>query len=265
MTLAYSPCPNDTFIFNDLAAGTLRLDGYDLDVHLHDVETLNRAALEGRYDITKLSFPAYLRVCGQYELLNAGSAIGYGCGPLVVARRPMHPDELARACVAVPGELTTANLLFRLWAPQAANRFFTRYDQIMNMVAAGEADAGVLIHEGRFVYRARGLHLVADLGAWWQERTGLPIPLGGIAARRTLGERTIRAFDALLRKSVENALAHPQGAAAYVHAHAQEIDAGVQARHIEMFVNDFTVDLGSAGRAAVAQLEKLAGGAGVIT
>ena len=188
LTVAYSPCPNDTFMFCDVATGRLRLPGREIEVHLHDVETLNRLAVEGgRYDITKLSFHAWLLVGEQYELLNVGAALGFGCGPVVVAANGTVPDDLAGCRVAVPGELTTAHLLFRLWGRDAGKKVFSPYDQIIDMVAAGQVDAGVIIHEGRFTYEQAGLRLLVDLGQWWQQLTGLPIPLGCIVARKSLG------------------------------------------------------------------------------
>ena len=264
LTVAYSPCPNDTFMFHDLAAGRLRLPGHDLQTHLHDVETLNRLALEAVYDVTKVSIPAYLKVRGQYELLNVGAAVGFGCGPLLVAKKDWPRADLARCRVAVPGALTTAHVLLRLWAPELSDRVFVPYDQVMPLVAAGQVDCGVLIHEGRFVYPQRGLRLLVDLGQWWQAETQLPIPLGGIIARRQLGEPTLREFEALLRQAIENSLAHPAGAWDYVRQHAQELDADTLASHVKMFVNDFSLDLGPEGRAAVARLEEHAARADVL-
>ena len=267
LTVACSPCPNDTFMFHDLAVGRLRMPDRPIEMHLHDVEALNRSALEGTYDVTKVSFHAYLLVRDRYELLSVGAALGFGCGPVVVSKRPLEtdgPDALAGARVAVPGELTTAHLLLRLWAPRAADRVFARYDRIMDLVAAGEADAGVVIHEGRFTYAQRGLRLVADLGQWWQGRTGLPIPLGGIVARKSLGGPVIRQFEALLGRAVRNSLEHPEDTHEYVRQYAQEMDAAVLAEHIRTFVNDYSLDLGRDGRAAVEKLRELAAEAGVI-
>ena len=207
LTLAYSPCPNDTFMFHDIATGTLRPRGVTVQIHLHDVETLNRAALAGRFDITKLSFAAWLQARSEYTLLNAGAALGYGCGPVVVARRPMDAAALAGCRVAIPGELTTAHLLLRLWQPSIGQRVFVRYDEVIGLVAAGEVDAGVIIHEGRFVYQQAGLHLVVDLGRWWEQRTSLPIPLGCIAARTSLGPERIGEFEALLARAIRNSVA----------------------------------------------------------
>jgi 1,4-dihydroxy-6-naphthoate synthase len=258
LSLAYSSCPNDTFMFHDLATGRLGLPGCEFEVHLDDVETLNASALVGRFDITKLSCHAWLLVREGYEMLDVGAALGYGCGPVVIARQPMDRAALATARVAVPGELTTAHLLLRLWQPDLGSTAFERYDRIMDLMASGEADAGVVIHEGRFVYEQAGFKLVADLGQWWEEETGLPIPLGCIAARRDLGDRTIWDFERLLREAIENSLANPAGTLAYVREHAQEMDGDVLNAHIGTFVNEFSLDLGDEGRAAVDTLARMA-------
>ena len=264
LTIAYSPCPNDTFMFHGVATGLVRMDGCDFDVHLHDVETLNRMAMEGVYDVTKLSFHAWLGVADRYEMLGAGAALGYGCGPVVVARRDIAPDELPRCRVAVPGEMTTAHLLLRLWAPDVADKVFVRYDQVMGMVAAGQADAGVIIHEGRFTYERQGLRMLADLGQWWQDKTHLPIPLGCIAARKELGAETIAGVERLLRRGIGESFDHPDAAAEYVRKYAQEMDPDVLAKHIRTFVNDYSLDIGDEGRRAVEKLRELARGAGII-
>jgi 1,4-dihydroxy-6-naphthoate synthase len=264
LTIAYSPCPNDTFMFHGVAAGLVRTGGVRAEVHLHDVETLNQMALTERFDVTKLSFHAWLLAQRQYELLGVGAALGFGCGPVIVADRQIDPAELAYCRIAVPGELTTAHLLLRLWAPQARDRIFTRYDRIMELLRSGQADAGVIIHEGRFVYRQAGFHLLVDLGQWWQEQTQLPIPLGCIAARKSLGPETIRQIEAMLRESITLAVEQPQRTADYVRQHAREMDEAVLAEHIKTFVNDYSLDLGDDGRRAVAELDRRARAAGII-
>jgi len=264
ITFAYSPCPNDTFMFCGVATGRLRLTGRTVEVHLHDVETLNRMALDGAYDVTKLSFHAWLRTGGLYELLSVGAALGYGCGPIVVSKRPVEPDELASCRVAVPGELTTAHMLLRLWRPDVSDKVFVRYDQVMPMVASGDADAGVIIHEGRFTYEAAGLRLVADLGQWWQDETNLPIPLGCIAARKDLGAETIREIEALLRRGIRESRADPDATTDYVRRYAQEMSPEVLSAHVRTFVNDFSLDLGDKGRSAVAKLRERARVAGIM-
>lgn len=264
LSMAYSPCPNDTSMFHDIAAGDYSRQCYAVSTHLHDVETLNRLALSHTYDITKISFHAYLLVREHYQLLNTGAALGFGCGPLLVSRSPMTPEEVTRCRIAVPGELTTAHLLLQLWAPDARQKIFTSYDRVMELIRTGEAHCGILIHESRFVYQQAGLTCVVDLGQWWEQETGQPIPLGGIVARKTLGNAVITEFEGLLRKSIIHSRAHPEASARYVREHAREMDDTVTKKHIDMFVTDFSVDLGEAGHKAVAVLESMARKAGVI-
>jgi 1,4-dihydroxy-6-naphthoate synthase len=265
LTCAYSTCPNDTFIFCQWAGKN------DIEAHLHDVETLNRMAFEERFDVTKLSFHAWLLLQDRYELLNAGAALGRGCGPLVVSKKDVQGlagEDVAhlRKCaeVAVPGEYTTAHLLLRLWAPQLENRIFMPFDQIMDAVESGEADAGVIIHEGRFVFEERGFQCLQDLGAWWESETGLPIPLGCIAVRKSLGAERIADIEQRLRRSIHTALADPGSTSRYVKTHAQELEDEVIGRHIETYVNDFTLDLGDEGRAAIHKLQEMAKDRGII-
>ena len=249
LSLAYSPCPNDTFIFCKLSQGT------GIETHLHDVETLNERAFEEKYDVTKLSFHAWLLVKEQYELLNVGAALGRGCGPLVISSSAdlLAPD----AIIAVPGEFTTAHLLLRLWNPALKNRVFMPFDQIMDAVESGAVDAGVVIHEGRFVYKDRGFHCLEDLGAWWEGETGQPIPLGCIAAKKSLGAERIAEFERQLKDSIETAFADPDSTRDYIKAHAQELADSVTSEHIKTYVNEFTLDLGDEGRAAIDRLEKM--------
>jgi 1,4-dihydroxy-6-naphthoate synthase len=236
----------------------------DIEVFLHDVETLNHMAFEARFDITKLSFHAWLLVRDSYRLLNVGSALGRGCGPLVI-RKSGDPGTLPEhAVVAVPGEYTTAHLLLRLWNPAIKNRIFMPFDQIMDAVESGRADAGVIIHEGRFVYDQRGFQCLEDLGDWWEGLTGLPIPLGCIAVRESLGEERIADIEHRLRQSIQHAFDDPGSAAAYVQSNAQELDDPVIQKHIETYVNKFTLDLGEEGHKAIAKLLELAQDAGVM-
>ena len=269
LSVAYSPCPNDTFAFYGLAEGRVDLPSasfggkLDIDVRLHDVETLNRMAFDRVYDVTKLSFHAWLQVKDDYRLLQAGAALGRGCGPLVVVRDRPDRSWPSLGRIAVPGEHTTAHLLLRLWAPEARDRVFVPYDRIMAMVANGDVDAGVIIHEGRFTYRQRGLACLVDLGDWWESQTGLPIPLGCIAARETLGAERIAACEEMIGRSLRFALDNPTAPLPYVRQHAQELDDDVIRQHIELYVNEFSLDLGETGRAAIAALETLARKAGI--
>ncbi len=264
-TLAYSPCPNDTFMFHALVSGAVSRPGWRFDVHLHDVEALNQAALEGRYDITKLSFHGWLVNRERYRLLRAGAALGFGCGPLIVSKRLLDREEIARARIAVPGRLTTAHLLLRLWQPAAGERLFSTYDRIRDLVLSGEADCGVIIHEGRFTYADHGLRLVVDLGSWWEDLTSLPLPLGCIAMRESISADRAEAFAELLAESVKRARADPEASLPYMERHALEMDRNVLWRHVRMFVNEFSLDLGEQGGAAVKVLEEMAVAAGVIS
>jgi 1,4-dihydroxy-6-naphthoate synthase len=264
LTLGYSPCPNDTFIFDALVHGRVEVDGVRFEERLEDVETLNRLAAVAALDVTKISYGAIPGLLRDYVLLRSGGALGRGCGPLLVARREMDADELSRARIAIPGRSTTANLLLRLFAPDAAPGVERVYSDIMPAVARGELDAGLIIHESRFTYPQHGLVRVADLGEWWEATTGLPIPLGGILARRALGDATIRAVEDGIRRSVEFAFAHPDASRPYVRAHAQEMDDAVTQQHIDLYVNRFSVDVEEEGARAIEALFARAREAGVI-
>ncbi len=263
-TLAFSPCPNDTYMFNALATGLIRVPGCELDIHLHDIETLNENALVGKYHFTKISFFAYLKAASRYRLLDTGAALGYGCGPLVVAPQPLDVKALSTTRIALPGEMTTAHLLFSLWAPQAQNKVFVPYDRIIKMVADGRVDCGVIIHEGRFVFEEAGLLQIEDLGSWWEEKTELPIPLGGIVARKDLPESIVEEFNSALQASIHRAKTNSAEPLAFVRKHAQEMDEEVLQKHIETFVNEQSLGLDAKGFAAIDTLDKMAKEAGVI-
>ena len=264
VSLGYSPCPNDTFIFHALVHGLVEADGLAFEPRLEDVETLNRLAAEAALDVTKVSYGAIPHLLRDYVLLRSGGALGRGCGPLVVARREIEPDELAGMRIAIPGRNTTANLLLRLFAPEAAPGIERVYSDIMPAVERGEVDAGLIIHESRFTYPRHGLVKVVDLGEWWERMTGLPIPLGGILARRDLGSETIRSIDDAIRRSVEHAFADPAASRPYVRAHAQEMDDAVTQQHIDLYVNHFSADVGSDGERAIRELFARARAAGII-
>lgn len=260
LTLGYSPCPNDTYIFGALALGIVRVPGVAFDIRLADVQTLNEWALEGRLDVTKLSFAAWLtpEVSTRYTLLEVGAALGRHCGPLIVAREPMNLTTLRDRRMVTPGRLTTAHLLLRLFTDDAPIAAELPFERIMPAVAQGQYDAGVIIHESRFVYPTFGLVCLADLGEWWERQTGLPLPLGGIVARQTLGADTQALVTRAIRESLAYADAHPEVIWPYISAHAQEMSAEVQAQHIALYVNDFTRDLGAEGRQAVETLHRYA-------
>lgn len=252
LTLGFSPCPNDTFIFNALVHGQVCGDSLHFaDPILADVETLNGWALAGRLDVTKLSFQALGHVLDQYVLLMAGSALGRGCGPLLVAGKNFSPGELARLTIAIPGAYTTAAMLLRMYSPVPLQTKVMRFDEIMPAIVAGEVDAGVIIHESRFTFQAHGLLLLQDLGAWWERATGFPIPLGGIVAKRSLGKEKIQAIDRCIRASVSSAFASPEASMGYIRKHAQELDDKVIKNHIGLYVNPFSLDLGGEGVGAV--------------
>ncbi|TAM62152.1 1,4-dihydroxy-6-naphthoate synthase [bacterium] len=255
MRLAYSPCPNDTYIFAALTHGLVP-DAPRVEVALHDIEELNTAAREGRYELTKISYGAIPFLLDRYCLLRSGGALGRGCGPLVVAR-PGLALERVRS-VAIPGQLTTAYLLLRLLlaergleSPQVR---MLRFDRILGAVERGEVDAGLIIHESRFTYREHGLRSLLDLGEWWEETTGRPIPLGGILARRDLPARQRAAVETSIRRSLAHARTHEDDVIGYVREHAQEMDEHVMRSHITLYVNDFSDDLGAEGEGAVRAL-----------
>jgi 1,4-dihydroxy-6-naphthoate synthase len=264
LSLGFSPCPNDTFIFHALVHGIIPLAGLSFRPHLADVEKLNELAVSGRLDVTKVSFGALPYLLDEYLLLRSGGAVGRGCGPLIVARRDISIDDLGESVrIAIPGRLTTANLLLRLFRPDAAVGIEMEYDLIMPAVAAGEVDAGLIIHESRFTFAEYGLKRVVDLGEWWEATTGAPIPLGAIVARRALGETT-RVIERLIRESLQHALRSPDDSAAFVRAHAQELSADVTRQHIELYVNEFSVELGREGDHAVRELMRRAEASGLI-
>lgn len=251
LTLGYSPCPNDTYIFFALTHGLLNQPGFSIRERLEDVETLNQLALKGQLDLTKISYHALGHLRDQYALLHSGSALGRGCGPLLITPEPTSMKSLRGRRIAIPGQLTTANLLLQLYGPGYENVLVMPFDRIMAALQNGSADAGLIIHESRFTYQQSGFHEVLDLGAWWEEQTGLPIPLGGILARRDLGSEMIRSIDTAIHTSLEYSRTHPEAPRNYIKTHAQELDDAVINAHIDLYVNDFSLDLGSEGIAAV--------------
>lgn len=264
LTLGYSPCPNDTFIFYAFSHGLVELPGFCVSERLEDVETLNRLAVDGLLDLTKISYHALGHLRERYALLHSGGALGRGCGPLVIAPQPTDMQALRGKRIAIPGRLTTANLLLQLYGDGFEQVLVMPFDRIMAALGRGEADAGLIIHESRFTYRQSGFCEVLDLGAWWEGLTGLPIPLGGILARRDLGARTIGAVDAAIRASLEYARAHPAEPRAYIKRHAQELDDAVIDAHIGLYVNDFSLDLGDEGIGAIETLFSRAEARGLI-
>lgn len=254
ITIGYSPCPNDTFIFYGLVHGKVETGGLTFVERLADVETLNKTAFDGSLDVSKVSYHTVGLLRETYALLRSGGALGRGCGPLVVARQGARLEDLKRARLAIPGRFTTAFLLLRLYDPALDNIHVMTYDRIMKAVAKGDADAGLIIHESRFTYPAYGLEKLIDLGEWWEERTGLPIPLGGIVGKRSLGRDVLQTTEASIRESIRYALSHRDEVLSYCGRYAQEMDPYIMRRHISLYVNDFSLDLGDEGLKAVRRL-----------
>lgn len=264
LTLGFSPCPNDTFMFYPLVHGLVNTGGLTYREQLEDVETLNRLALQEKLDVSKVSYHALGHIRDQYALLRSGSALGRGCGPLLVTAAKIDPADLHGKTIAVPGCYTTALLLLRLFDPTLKNFIVMPFNEIMGAVSSGSVDAGLIIHESRFTYQESGLFKLLDLGEWWEGETGLPIPLGGIVAKRSLGAEVIGAIEQALRAGIDYARTHPDVAARYISEHAQEMSAEVCASHIGLYVNDFSADLGEEGVRAISCLLQRAEQAGII-
>jgi 1,4-dihydroxy-6-naphthoate synthase len=254
LTLGFSPCPNDTFIFDAMVNGKIDTKDLRFRTQLEDVETLNKWAMQGKLAVTKLSFGVYQKVKDQYELLNSGSALGRGCGPLLIARKDIPQAHIKDCKIAIPGENTTANLLFSIAFPEAKNKEVLLFSDIENAVLEGRVDAGVIIHENRFTYQQKGLVKIIDLGEYWENTTGSPIPLGGIFIRKDIPDAVKQQVDQLIHDSLQYSYKHYPTLSSYVTAHAQEMDEEVMRQHIDLYVNDFSLGLGEAGRAAVDKL-----------
>ena len=251
LSLGYSPCPNDTFIFYALVHNRIPLEGISFTERLEDVETLNRLATRNELDITKISFHAFAHLRDHYALLRSGGALGKGCGPLVVAREGSTTSDLRHQRVAIPGELTTAFLLLRLYDPVIRNFVVMPFHQVMQSVQQGRTEAGLVIHESRFTYRKFGLQKILDLGEWWEQSTGYPIPLGGIIMRRHLHRELSYLIEEKIRESIRYAQMHPEEPRAYIRRYAQEMDESVARQHIDLYVNEYSLDIGTAGEQAI--------------
>ncbi|MBU8893311.1 MAG: 1,4-dihydroxy-6-naphthoate synthase [Bacteroidales bacterium] len=251
ISLGFSTCPNDTFIFDALVHHKIDTEGLDFDVVLGDVEELNNKALNSELDVTKISYYAYSKIAANYLLLDSGSALGYKNGPLLISKRKIYPDELNDVKIAIPGLNTTANLLLGIAFPDAKNKKEYLFSEIEDVILSNEADAGLIIHENRFTYEKKGLKKIIDLGEYWEKETGLPIPLGGIAVNRNLNHELQLKINRVLKHSVEFAFENPKSAYPYIKQYAQEMDEEVMYKHIELYVNDFTKDLGIDGRKAI--------------
>ena len=266
LSLGFSPCPNDCFMFDAIVNRRIDLEGLELSVRLADIETLNQAAFAGDVDVTKLSYHAYAHCTGHYVLLDAGGALGPNCGPLLISKRTISREEVASGelRIAIPGKYTTANLLLGLAFPEAQDQTELIFSAIESALLDDQYDAGLIIHENRFTYEAKGLKKIIDLGELWEHETGAPIPLGGIVVRRSLPAEIKQTVNRVLRRSVEYAFAHRGASAAFVREHAQEMSADVMYRHIDLYVNEYSVDLGDEGRRAVEMLFEKARAAGII-
>lgn len=256
LTIGFSPCPNDTFIFDALINNKIDTHGISFDVRLEDVETLNKWALEGKLDITKLSFPAFFQSTKKYSLLNAGSALGNGVGPLLISREKkiFSPEDVAKSIVLIPGVNTTANLLFSFAYPNANNKKHTVFSEIEDAVMNGEADLGVIIHESRFTFQEKGLHKIADLGEVWENSLHCPIPLGGIVIRKSINKQIAQLIDQLIHQSLEYSFNHYPIIAPFIKEYAQTMSEDVMRKHIDLYVNNFSLNLGVNGKAAINQL-----------
>lgn len=265
LSFAHSPCPNDTFTFFGIASKRVFLDGHSITVCHHDIESLNSFAFSGKYEITKLSFHALLLLGNRYRLLRAGNALGYGCGPILVSQHSVQKSDLAGLRIVLPGEHTTAHLLLRLYCPEAQHRTFVSYDRIFDEILADRADCGVVIHESRFLYEEKGLRKICDLGQWWEETTKSPIPLGAIAVRNDVPTDMDEAIEKAIRESLMLVRNEPALAQSYIRGLAREMDDAVIQKHIGMFVNEFTMDIGDQGMRSIEQLKVMARSAGIVS
>ena len=254
LTFAYSPCPNDTFMFEPLVSGRVDTEGLRFEIHLADVEVLNKAATNQQYDITKLSFNAYTQLTDSYQLLNAGSALGRKCGPLLIAKNSMDYGQITKSTISIPGKNTTANFLLSFAYPEISNKKEELFSDIEASVLSDAASAGVIIHENRFTFQDKGLVQLCDLGEHWEEKTGYPIPLGGIVTRRKFTEELKQKIDRVIARSVAYALENPNSGIEYIRSHAQEMDEKVMRAHIELYVNDFSANIGLEGKSSIQYL-----------
>ena len=249
--IGFSPCPNDTFMFNALIKGAIKTDDITFEPVIADVEQLNKLALRGELEVTKLSLNAFAFAAQHYQILNAGSALGYNCGPLLVSKNKFSVSDLAKLKIAIPGKYTTANLLLSIFYPEAKEKIEMVFSEIESAVLSGNVDAGLLIHENRFTYMQRGLHKIVDLGEVWHQQTDMPLPLGCIAVKRNLDDGIKSKVDKLISQSVMSAFRNPEQAMPYVKQHAQEMSEDVKMQHIKLYVTGSSVDMKMEGRNAI--------------
>lgn len=254
LSLAISSCPNDTFMFDALINNKIDKKKYKFELIIGDVEELNKLSQNAESDISKMSFHNFFKVADKYQMLTSGAALGKNCGPLIISKRKIYPDELSDCRIAIPGESTTANLLLHIFFPTATNKHIYLFSDIEDVVLSGECDAGLVIHETRFTYNQRGLRLIADLGVMWESKFNLPIPLGGIAIKRSLPESVKSDINDILRSSIEYAFANPGSAMSFMKQNAVELKEEIIMQHVELYVNNYSVDLGVEGINAVKKL-----------
>jgi 1,4-dihydroxy-6-naphthoate synthase len=257
LSLGFSPCPNDTFIFDALVNKKIDTHGLEFDVIMEDIQTLNEWSSETKLDITKLSFPAFFRNNDKYEMLNSGAALGKGVGPLLIAKRMVNVPDVANSSIAIPGEHTTANFLLSFAFPMAKNKTPILFSSVEDAVLMEKFDLGVIIHENRFTYQQKGLIKICDLGEVWEEKQKAPIPLACIACKSNLDVQIRNQIDNLIRKSVEYAFSYYPEITAYTKDHAQAMDENVMRQHIELYVNNYSLDLGQDGKNAIHQLQNV--------
>lgn len=256
LTIGFSPCPNDTYIFEALVNQRFDLQGIEYEVILADVEELNKMAQSAQLDITKISYGAVPTLCPDYQILNSGSALGHGNGPLLISKEPIDIQDIEGLKIAIPGANTTANMLLNYFFPKAQNKHEVLFSDIEKEVINGNFDAGLIIHENRFTYQDRGLHKIIDLGAYWEEKTQLPIPLGGIAIKRNIDQRIQHQVDQHIFQSLSIANKDVRPALPYIREHAQAMSEEVMLKHIELYVNEFSLSLGKQGKLAIENLYK---------
>jgi 1,4-dihydroxy-6-naphthoate synthase len=262
--LAFSPCPNDTFIFAAMVNGLIDTEGLAFDYRMEDVEKLNHMAMDGSIDMVKVSYHAFLHLSPVYRLLDSGSALGFGNGPLLISKKQYSIDHLDGLTIAIPGEYTTAHLLLKLLAPGVYNKKILVFNEIEDAILKSDVDAGVIIHENRFTYERKGLIKIADLGEVYENKNHCPIPLGGIIAQKNLGSETVEKLNRIMHNSVAYALDNPDAVMDFVRANAQEMEDEVILKHIHLYVNNYTLDLGPDGREAIARLFDQAWESGMI-
>jgi 1,4-dihydroxy-6-naphthoate synthase len=264
LTLGFSSCPNDTFIFDAMVHGRIDTEGLEFDYFLSDVEELNKKAFGGEVDITKMSVHAYAYAANNYRILDSGSALGYRNGPLIISSRIIDPSDLADARIAIPGKYTTANLLFSIAWPDSKNKTEFLFSDIEDALLKNKVDAGLIIHETRFSYYKRGFHKIADMGEYWEKLTGLPIPLGIIVINRKISDDVSQKVNRIIRRSLEYAYHDSFASYDFVAGNAKEMDSTVMNNHIKLYVNEFTLDLGAEGKVAINELFRIAAEKGII-